>query len=108
MFLRRVQPPLEDERSEPPGEYPLSRTLCLELRSLRGAGQDEKWTVATQVEVPQQKSLNHLESIQNHMESIHFPGHFVWNCDLCGEQAKTRNGLSQHKSKFHSKKNSID
>ena len=79
--------------------------FCLELRSLRGAGQDEKWTVATQVEVPQQKSLNHLESIQNHMESIHFPGHFVWNCDLCGEQAKTRNGLSQHKSKFHSKKN---
>ena len=47
-------------------------------------------------------------NVQNHLESIHFPGHFVWNCDLCGEQAKTRNGLSQHKSKFHSKKANID
>ena len=47
-------------------------------------------------------------NVQNHLESIHFPGHFVWNCDLCGEQAKTRNGLSQHKSKFHSKKVSMD
>jgi len=43
-------------------------------------------------------------NVQNHLESIHFPGHFIWNCDLCGEQVKTRNALSQHKTKFHSKK----
>lgn len=47
-------------------------------------------------------------NVQNHLESIHFPGHFLWNCDICGEQAKTRNGLSQHKSKFHNKKSPID
>ena len=57
MFLRRVQPPLEDERSEPPGEHPLSRTLCLELRSLWRAGQDQERAVAAQVKVSQQKNL---------------------------------------------------
>ena len=43
-------------------------------------------------------------NVQNHLESIHFPGHFVWNCDICGETTKTKNGLSQHKTKFHPKK----
>jgi len=42
-------------------------------------------------------------NVQNHIESIHYPGHFIWNCDICGDQVKTRNMLSQHKTKFHSK-----
>lgn len=42
-------------------------------------------------------------NVQNHVESIHFPGHFKWNCDVCGEEAKTRNILAKHKSKFHPK-----
>jgi len=45
-------------------------------------------------------------NVQNHIESIHYPGHFIWNCDICGDQVKTRNMLSQHKTKHHSKKNS--
>ena len=42
-------------------------------------------------------------NVQNHVESIHFPGHFKWNCDICGEEAKTKNILAKHKSKFHPK-----
>jgi hypothetical protein len=42
-------------------------------------------------------------NVQNHVESIHFPGHFRWNCDVCGDEAKTRNILAKHKSKFHPK-----
>ena len=42
-------------------------------------------------------------NVQNHVESIHFPGHFKWNCEVCGEEAKTRNILAKHKSKFHPK-----
>jgi len=42
-------------------------------------------------------------NVQNHVESIHFPGLFKWNCDVCGEEAKTRNILAKHKSKFHPK-----
>jgi len=47
-------------------------------------------------------------NVQNHIESIHFPEHFIWNCDICGEQVKTRNMLSQHKTKFHSKQKSFN
>ena len=43
-------------------------------------------------------------NVQNHLESKHFLGHFTWNCDICGETTKTKNGLSQHKSRFHNKK----
>jgi len=42
-------------------------------------------------------------NVQNHVESIHFPGHFKWNCEVCGDEAKTRNILAKHKSKFHPK-----
>lgn len=42
-------------------------------------------------------------NVQNHVESIHFPGHFTWNCEVCGEEAKTRNILAKHKTKFHPK-----
>jgi len=47
-------------------------------------------------------------NVQNHIESIHYPGHFIWNCDICGEHVKTRNMLSQHKSKFHSKQKNLN
>jgi len=42
-------------------------------------------------------------NVQNHVESIHFPGHFKWNCDICGDEAKTRNILAKHKSRNHPK-----
>ena len=42
-------------------------------------------------------------NVQYHVESKHFPNHFVWNCNICGKQAKTKAALQGHKSQFHTK-----
>ena len=38
-----------------------------------------------------------------HIESKHFPEHFVWNCNICGNQAKTKQALQSHKYVYHTK-----
>ena len=43
-------------------------------------------------------------NMKNHVESIHFPGLFKWNCEICGYEAKTRNILGMHKYRKHTKK----
>ena len=40
-------------------------------------------------------------NVQYHIESKHFPNHFVWNCNICGKQASTKSALLKHNSKFH-------
>lgn len=42
--------------------------------------------------------------VKNHLEAIHFPGLFLYNCDICGKTLKGRNALNIHKSTTHSKK----
>jgi len=42
--------------------------------------------------------------VKNHLEAIHFPGVFVYTCDLCGKTFKGRNALGVHTSLTHSKK----
>ena len=42
-------------------------------------------------------------TVQCHVESKHFPNHFVWNCNICGKQAKTKTALLSHKYQFHTK-----
>jgi len=42
-------------------------------------------------------------TVQYHVESKHFPNHFVWNCNICGKQAKTKTALLSHKYQFHTK-----
>ena len=39
--------------------------------------------------------------VQEHIESKHFPNFFVWNCDVCGAQSKSKSGLRMHKSYHH-------
>jgi len=41
--------------------------------------------------------------VKNHLEAIHFPGVFLYNCDICGKTLKGRNALNIHKSTMHSK-----
>jgi len=36
-----------------------------------------------------------------HIESVHFNGHFLWNCSICGKEVKTKRALLGHKRKFH-------
>lgn len=40
--------------------------------------------------------------VKNHLEAIHFPGMFLYDCDICGQTLKGRNALNIHKSKLHS------
>ena len=47
-------------------------------------------------------------TVQCHVESKHFPNHFVWNCSICGKQAKTKTALLKHKSQFHTKQSWFD
>ena len=47
-------------------------------------------------------------TVQYHVESKHFPNHFVWNCNTCGKQAKTKTALLSHKYQFHTKQSWFD
>ena len=53
-------------------------------------------------------SFSHVgrSNVRNHVESKHFPNTFVYTCDLCQKQCKSRQALQQHKSKMCSKRNS--
>jgi DNA-directed RNA polymerase subunit RPC12/RpoP len=38
---------------------------------------------------------------ENHIESIHFPGTFVYNCKYCGLRVAGRNKLYMHVNQSH-------
>ena len=40
----------------------------------------------------------------SHVESIHFPGSYEYQCDQCGEKFGTKNKWAQHRTLVHSKK----
>ena len=40
-------------------------------------------------------------NVRNHVESKHFPFRFVYTCEICGKQVKTKASLSTHKSEQH-------
>ena len=42
--------------------------------------------------------------VKNHLEAIHFPGMFLYNCDICFKTFKGRNALNIHKSNVQPKK----
>ena len=39
--------------------------------------------------------------VLNHVESVHFPGSFKYQCDYCHKVLKTKNAKNVHMSKFH-------
>ena len=47
------------------------------------------------------KQNSHLNNARNHIESVHFPGHFSYNCTCCEKTFKTNNALSTHVSYVH-------
>jgi len=49
---------------------------------------------------------NRPAKVKNHLEAIHFPGIFVYSCDLCEKTFSGRNAFGVHKSQVHSKKKS--
>jgi len=40
-------------------------------------------------------------NVRNHIESVHFPGHFNYNCHHCKKTFKTKNALCTHVSRVH-------
>ena len=42
--------------------------------------------------------------VKNHLEAIHFPGMFLYNCNICRKTFKGKNALNIHKSTIHPKK----
>jgi len=42
--------------------------------------------------------------VKNHLEAIHFPGLFIYSCDVCNKTLAGRNALNIHKSTVHSRK----
>ena len=42
--------------------------------------------------------------VKNHVEAIHFPGLFVYSCEICQITCKGKNALNVHKSKRHNVK----
>lgn len=47
------------------------------------------------------KQSNDKSNLHKHVESIHFPGTFVYNCKFCSEVCTTRNLLNMHVRKMH-------
>jgi len=50
---------------------------------------------------------NRPAKVKNHLEAIHFPGVFVYSCDLCDKTFNGRNAFGVHKTTVHSKKKFI-
>ena len=47
---------------------------------------------------------NRAAKVKNHLEAIHFPGVYVYSCDLCSKTFNGRNAFGVHKTTVHSKK----
>ena len=41
-------------------------------------------------------------NIRKHIEGVHFPGQFVYDCSICYKRFNGKNSLSVHMYKFHS------
>eukprot|EP00092_Neocalanus_flemingeri_P070496 GFUD01086542.1.p1 GENE.GFUD01086542.1~~GFUD01086542.1.p1 ORF type:complete len:102 (-),score=26.57 GFUD01086542.1:208-474(-) len=40
-------------------------------------------------------------NIRKHIEGVHFPGQFVYKCEMCNKNFNGKNSLSVHLYKFH-------
>ena len=40
-------------------------------------------------------------NVQNHIEAVHFPNSFEYNCRVCGKVFNTRNKYYKHMSMYH-------
>ena len=47
------------------------------------------------------KGNSQKNNVRNHVESIHFAGSFVYNCDHCDKSFNGKNSLSVHLSTYH-------
>ena len=50
------------------------------------------------------KISNRKERAFCHVENIHFPGSYEYECDQCGEKFDTKNKVYQHRSLVHNSK----
>ena len=48
-----------------------------------------------------QKDFRRKQICENHVENIHFPNSFIYNCKYCGETFNVRNKLYKHVNTSH-------
>ena len=51
------------------------------------------------------KGNSRINNIRNHIESVHFPGHFSYNCDYCEKTFKSKNAMCNHVTRLHKGEN---
>jgi len=42
--------------------------------------------------------------VKDHLEAIHFPGHFIYSCEICVKTFSGKNAFAVHNSIKHPKK----
>ena len=47
------------------------------------------------------KEDKYKNNLRKHIESIHFPGQFVYTCQKCGKHFNGKNSLAVHMSNSH-------
>ena len=47
------------------------------------------------------KSTEQKNNMVIHVESVHFPGMFVYTCKFCGKTVNTKKALYAHVSQYH-------
>ena len=55
-------------------------------------------TICGKVKKTKMKVVDQID----HIENCHFPGMFVYSCDLCGQVKQSRTALKTHKKTYHS------
>jgi len=53
------------------------------------------------------KEDKYKNNLRKHIESIHFPGQFVYTCQLCGKEFNGKNSLAVHMSNTHRGKREV-
>ena len=100
-----------------------TRRKCIEAKIMRIANKHEcdyEWVLPLSGEtfsfdnyiVPSESGFGHQctecgkeavkkDNLRKHVENIHFPGSFTYNCKYCSQIYTTRNLLNQHMTKMH-------
>ena len=47
------------------------------------------------------KSDTRKGNLKNHVEAIHFAGHFIYSCSVCGKTFNGKNNLAKHMTRVH-------
>ena len=77
---------------------------CGDLNQYTGFNPDQKDYYCTLCQKFQSKKPS---KVKDHVEAIHFPGQFIYSCELCEKTFNGKNSFAVHNSTKHPKKKAI-